>query len=118
MHILPAKFNVTHMQTNHIVLAFPTADYLPRLLEIVESVQIKTFIPKLPIEAFNEAVLHGFPGIDKHMLYMLLVDPNIESVTGKFETVVKKIFYWPAVEQAILLFTNFLFMLPFFHLSY
>ena len=61
------------MRTNHIVLVFPPADYLPCLLEIVEPVQVKTFIPELPIEAFNETVLHELSGINKHMLYMLLM---------------------------------------------
>ena len=87
------------MRANHIVLVFPSANYLPRLLEIMEPVQVKTFIPELPIEAFNETVLHGFPGIDKHMLYMLLIGPCIESITGKFRTVVRKNFFRPAAEQ-------------------
>jgi hypothetical protein len=37
----------------------------------VEPVQVKTFIPELSIEAFNETVLHRFSGIDKHMLYII-----------------------------------------------
>ena len=87
------------MRANHIVLVFPSADYLPCLLEIVEPVQVKTFIPELPIEAFNETVLHGFPGIDKHVLYLLLAGPRIEGITGKFRTVVRKYFFRPAAEQ-------------------
>ena len=61
------------MRKNHIVLVFLPADYLPCFLEIVELVQIKTFIPEFLIEVFNETVLYGFSGIDKHMLYLLLV---------------------------------------------
>ena len=88
------------MRANHIVLVFPPADYLPCLLKIVEPVQVKTFIPELPIEAFNETVLHGFSGIDKHMLYMLLIGPCIESITGKFGAIVRKNFFWTAAVLA------------------
>ena len=89
------------MRAKHIVLVFPSADYIPCSLEIVKPVQVKTFIPELPIEAFNETVLHGFPGIDKHMLYMLLIGPCIESITGKFRTVVRKNFFRPAAGIAL-----------------
>ena len=87
------------MRANCIIFVFPAADYLPCFLEIVEPVQVKTFIPEFPIEAFNETVLHGFPGIDKHMLYMLLTGPCIEGITGKFGTVVRKNIFRPATEQ-------------------
>ena len=87
------------MRTNHIVLVFPPADYLPCLLEIVEPVQVKTFIPELSIEAFNETVLHGLSGINKHMLYMLLIGPCIEGITGKFGAIVRKDFFRLAAEQ-------------------
>ena len=69
------------MRTNRIIFVFPPANFLSCLLEIVEPVQIKTFIPEFPIEAFNETILHGFPGIDKHMLYLLLIGPCIEGNT-------------------------------------
>ena len=65
----------------------------------MEPVQVKTFIPELPIEAFNETVLHGFSGIDKHMLYMHLIGPCIESITGKFGAIVRKNFFWTAAKQ-------------------
>lgn len=76
------------MRANHIVLVFPSADYLPCLLEIVKPVQIKTFIPEFSIETFNETILHGFSRINKHMLYMLPMSPCIEGITGKFGTII------------------------------
>ena len=51
------------------------------------------------MEASSETVLHGFSGIDKHMLYMLPIVPCIESITGKFGAVVRKYFFHPAAEQ-------------------
>lgn len=87
------------MRANHIVLVFPSADYLPCFLEIVKTVQIKTFIPEFSIETFNETILHGFSRINKHMLYMLLISPCIEGITGKFGTIVRKNFFRPTMEQ-------------------
>ncbi len=79
------------IRTNHIVLVFPPADYLSCLLEIVEPVQAKTLIQEPPIEDLNETVLQEFSGIDKQKLYLLLIGPCIESVTGKFGAIVRKI---------------------------
>ncbi len=87
------------MRTNPVIFVFPLAYYLPCLLEIMEPIKIKTFVPEFPIETFNETVLHGFSGINKHMLYMLLTCPCIEGVTGEFGAVVQKDFFRLTTEQ-------------------
>jgi hypothetical protein len=46
-------------------------------MQRIKPVQVKTFIPEPSVEAFNEAVLHGFPGIDKYILYMPFICPGI-----------------------------------------
>lgn len=51
------------MRTDHIVFVFPLADHRFCLLDASEPVHVKTFIPELSIEAFNETVLLGFSGI-------------------------------------------------------
>jgi hypothetical protein len=55
-----------------IVMAPPGGEFLPRFPERGEPFHIQAFIPQTPVEALNEAVLHGPPRPDKNQLHPAL----------------------------------------------
>ena len=59
------------MRTTLIVFLPPCLDQVPCLLQIEEPVGIQTFTSQGSVEAFNEGVVFGLPGLEKSILALL-----------------------------------------------
>ena len=76
------------MGSGRVIACPPFFDHLLGLLQFVELALVQTFNPELAVEAFDVAVLSGFPRIDEVQLHSSLLRPSEHGLTGELRSVV------------------------------
>ena len=71
-----------------IVVPAPGGDQDTSLLQARKPMVIQALIPEAPVEALDERILRGFPGLDQFELNAMLAGPLVERFAGKFWSLV------------------------------
>lgn len=71
-----------------VVVDPPFFDDFAGMTVAAEQVLVETLVPQAPVEAFNEAILHGFAGCDVVPLDAAVLLPGEHDICGQFRAVV------------------------------
>ena len=71
-----------------IVVPAPSGDQDTSLLQARKPMVIQALIPEAPVEALDERILRGFPGLDQFELNAMLAGPLIQRLAGKFRPLI------------------------------
>src|SRR4051812_43249941 len=76
------------MGSVQIIVVPPVVDDLAGMAVAGEQVLVEAFVSEPPIEAFHEAVLHGFPRRDVMPFDAAILLPSEDGIAGQLGTVV------------------------------
>ena len=76
------------VRAHRVVVYPPGLDYFSRPPQIHELVLVQAFIPELPVEAFDERVLHEPPSLNEVQRHPMLIGPLIHDPAGELRSVV------------------------------
>ena len=71
-----------------IVVPAPGGDQDTSLRQTRKPMVIQALIPETPVEALDERILRGFPGLDQLELNAMLAGPLTQRLAGKFRSLV------------------------------
>ena len=71
-----------------VVVSAPSGDQDTSLRQARKPVVIQALIPEASVEALDERVLRGFPGLDQFELNAMLAGTLVERFAGKFWSLV------------------------------
>src|SRR5262245_38650287 len=87
------------MRPTLVVLAPPRLDAPPSIVESQEVVRVQAIVPKLVVEAFDETVLHGLPGVDEVKSDLVSEGPGVHLSTTELGSVVGDDHRWVAADR-------------------
>ena len=83
-----------------VVVSAPGGNQNTSLRQTRKPVVVQAFIPEAPIEALDECVLGGLPGLYQLELHAMLAGPLIQRLAGKFRPLVGSNRLWVTPEAS------------------
>ena len=77
------------MRPDFVVIAPPLLDFASCLIQRSEPLHIQAFVPKLAVETFNIAILHGLARLDEVVPNPMLLHPIQQRFAGEFWSIVR-----------------------------